>query len=59
MNTKKWDLFISHTSEEKESVARPLAEELRKRGLSVWYDEFTLYLGDSLRKKIDEGLAHS
>ncbi len=28
-------------------------------GLSVWYDEFELKIGDSLRKKIDKGLANS
>lgn len=29
---------------------------LRKRGYSVWFDEFTLKLGDSLRRSIDQGL---
>lgn len=28
-------------------------------GLKVWYDEFTLRIGDSLRQKIDRGLARS
>jgi hypothetical protein len=28
-------------------------------GLKVWYDEWTLTIGDSLRQKIDEGLAGS
>ncbi|MDN3708997.1 toll/interleukin-1 receptor domain-containing protein [Myroides ceti] len=28
-------------------------------GLSVWYDEFELKIGDSLRRKIDKGLAKS
>jgi hypothetical protein len=54
-----WDIFISHASEDKEQVAKPLAEELQKRGLRVWYDEFSLSLGDSLRRSIDEGLAQS
>jgi hypothetical protein len=53
------DVFISHASEDKEQIARPLAEELSKRGLSVWYDEFSLELGDSLRRSIDKGLAQS
>ena len=25
----------------------------------IWYDEFTLRIGDSLRQKIDQGLANS
>ena len=36
-----------------------MAEALQKRGLSVWYDDYTLTVGDSLRKKIDEGLSRS
>ncbi len=54
-----WDVFISHTWEDKEDIARPLAEALRQKGLRVWYDEFTLTLGDSLRRSIDRGLAQS
>ncbi len=55
---KDKDVFISHASEDKNFV-RPLADALQKSGLSVWYDEFALTVGDGLRKKIDEGLAHS
>jgi hypothetical protein len=55
----RWDVFVSHASEDKEAIARPLAEELRRRGLKVWYDEFVLEVGDSLSEKIDEGLASS
>jgi len=54
-----WDLFISHAWEDKETVARPLAKALRQAGLSVWYDEFTLTLGDSLRSSIERGIAES
>lgn len=50
------DVFICHASEDKD-VARPLAEALRDAGLSVWYDEYTLQVGDSLRRSIDGGLA--
>ena len=38
---------------------RPLAHALRDQGLEVWYDEFELQIGDSLRQKIDKGLANS
>ncbi|MCY3807832.1 MAG: DUF1883 domain-containing protein [Gemmatimonadetes bacterium] len=54
-----FDVFISHTSEDKVEVVRPLATALRDAGLSVWYDEFELRMGDSLRRKIDRGLANS
>ena len=50
------DLFICHASEDKEDVARPLAMALATSGARVWFDEFVLRVGDSLRDKIDEGL---
>lgn len=50
-------LFLSHASEDKKSFVRPLAHSLRARGLEVWYDEFSLSIGDSLRRSIDRGLA--
>lgn len=58
-NNKKYDVFISHASEDKDAIVRSLAEALRERKLSVWYDEFELRIGDSLRRKIDMGLANS
>ena len=54
-----WDLFISHASEDKDAVARPLADKFISHGLKVWYDEYTLTVGDSLRRSIDRGLAGS
>lgn len=54
-----YDVFISHASEDKETVVRSLVAELAKQKLKVWYDEFTLRIGDSLRQKIDKGLARS
>lgn len=54
-----WDAFVSHASEDKDAFARPLAEALRASNLRIWYDEFTLTVGDSLRRSIDRGLAHS
>ena len=56
---KEYDVFISHASEDKDEVVRPLANALRNEGLRVWYDEFELKIGDSLRRKIDKGLANS
>lgn len=58
-DTPEYDVFISHASEDKDEVVRPLAHALRDGGLAVWYDEFELRIGDSLRRKIDRGLASS
>jgi len=54
-----WDVFICHATEDKDDLVRPLASALRELGLRVWYDEFELRIGDSLRRSIDTGLARS
>lgn len=56
---QQYDVFISHASEDKDEIVRPLANALQAEGLRVWYDEFSLRIGDSLRRKIDQGLANS
>ncbi|MBN1461944.1 MAG: toll/interleukin-1 receptor domain-containing protein [Armatimonadetes bacterium] len=53
------DVFVSYAGEDREEVARPLAEELEARGLVVWFDSWELRVGDSLRRRIDEGLARA
>src|SRR5882672_5293005 len=58
-NPTEWDVFISHAYEDKEAIARPLAEALQKAGLKVWFDEFSLRVGDSLSQSINKGLAQS
>ncbi|MBD3337671.1 MAG: TIR domain-containing protein, partial [Candidatus Lokiarchaeota archaeon] len=61
MNDKnhKWDLFISHASEDQKRFVRPLSKALDSLGVSVWYAEFSLSPGDSLSKSIDKGLSGS
>ena len=54
-----YDLFICHASEDKDDFVRPLAENLRANHLDVWYDEFSLIPGRSIRQAIDLGLAKS
>ncbi|HEU0165833.1 MAG TPA: toll/interleukin-1 receptor domain-containing protein [Thermomicrobiales bacterium] len=51
------ELFISHASEDKPTLVRPLAEKLRQWGVKVWYDEFSLTPGDSLSRSLDKGLS--
>lgn len=55
----EFDVFISYASEDRDDVVAPLADALRAGGLSVWYDDFELGIGDSLRQKIDTGIASS
>jgi hypothetical protein len=54
-----YDAFISHASEDKPGVARPLASQLGEAGLRIWLDECELTVGDSLRREIDKGLSKS
>ena len=54
-----YDCFISHACEDKDSFVRELALSLQDRGFKVWYDEFTLRLGNSLCNSIDRGIANS
>jgi len=56
---KKWDAFISHAVEDQDSFVRNLAAMLTRLGLSVWYAETSLQVGDSLSASINKGLADS
>jgi hypothetical protein len=55
----EYDVFISHASEDKEEIVRPLTLALKENEINVWFDEFELRIGDSLRRKIDQGLGNS
>lgn len=48
--------FISHDWRDKDEIARPLAVALSKLRCPVWYDEFSLRIGDSLRMSIERGI---
>ena len=54
-----FDVFVSHASEDKEEFVRPFVNFLKANSLTVWYDEFSLRVGDSLRRSIDHGLKNS
>ncbi|MEI6270495.1 MAG: toll/interleukin-1 receptor domain-containing protein [Methylococcaceae bacterium] len=54
-----WDVFISHASEDKNSVARPLAIALQTHGLTTWFDIDSMFAHDPLNQKIVEGLRSS
>lgn len=54
-----WNVFLSHASEDKASTAVPIRDALTGRGVTVWLDKTELRIGDSLRRKIDEGIRSS
>ncbi len=55
----EYDVFVSHAWEDKESFADEFVDELRKLGITVWYDTSQIRWGDSMRQRIDEGLKKS
>jgi hypothetical protein len=48
--------FVAHDSRDKDEVARPIAYELAKLMCPVWFDEFSLKVGDRLRESIEKGI---
>ena len=56
MEIEKPMAFISHHSKDKDRIVRPLAIGLNSRLCFVWYDEFSLKVGDSLRESIESGI---
>jgi len=59
LEDREFDTFVAHASEDKDQVARPLAEILKTDGLAVWFDEFEITIGDSITARINQGLARS
>ena len=48
-------VYLAHATEDKR-LAKPLAEGLVERGIPVWYDNWEIGYGDSLRRKMEQGL---
>jgi hypothetical protein len=53
------DVFISHASEDKEEIVQELVDKAKAAGLKVFYDKDSIRWGESLRARIDHGLANS
>jgi hypothetical protein len=49
-------VFLSYTADDID-LARRIAEALQASMIETWWDRWCIYPGDSLRQKIDEGLA--
>jgi len=48
--------FISHDTRDKEALVRNLALEMSRLMCPVWYDEYSLKVGESLRASIEKGM---
>lgn len=48
--------FVSHDSRDKTDMAQPLVQSLGRRMCPVWYDEYSVKVGESLRESVEKGL---
>jgi hypothetical protein len=51
-------IFISYSSRDKIFVEK-LVTDFKERNINIWYDAFEMTVGDSLTKKIQEGIKSS
>ena len=56
---KMYDVFISHASEDKDDIARPIYEACRSRGIVAFLDEEEIQWGDSLTEVLNHALGKS
>lgn len=48
-------IFLSHSSQDIE-LAERIAQDLRRHGIAVWFDQWEVLPGDSIRQRIEDGL---
>lgn len=53
------DVFICHASEDKETLVKPLIDLFDKNGVSYWFDEKELTIGDILSNRIYTALSNA
>lgn len=51
-----FDVFISHASEDKDAIARPIFEACSRQGLKVFLDEAHIGWGESFTRKINTAM---
>lgn len=59
LNTVMKDIFICHASEDKQKVIEPIVTAFKQVNISYWYDKAEIKWGDSITKKVNEGLSIS
>jgi hypothetical protein len=52
-------VFISHSTKDREFVRKLVADLICFGGVKIWYSEWELRVGDSLRQKIEDGISQS
>ncbi|WP_062052319.1 toll/interleukin-1 receptor domain-containing protein [Bacillus sp. JCM 19034] len=57
--SKEYDVFISHSADDKDDFVEELANLLNESGIKTWYDSNDIPWGGSIRQEIDKGLSSS
>ncbi len=52
------DVFLSYSSADEEH-AQKIAADLKKEGLSVWFDQWEIRIGDVIAQKVEQGLKNT
>jgi len=55
----QYDVFVSHASEDTEDFVEPLVDELKRRGVTSWYDRERMTYGDAILQRMKDGLRDS
>lgn len=55
----EYDIFLSHSSDDKESIIIPLTNILQSQGIKIWLDKFKIRLGEDFFRSINSGLRNS
>lgn len=53
------DVFLCHAWDDRKEIAKILHDLLESQGVKVWFSEKDVFLGSSLLREIDKGLAKS
>ena len=53
------DVFLCHAWDDRKDAAKELHDLLESKGVTVWFSEKDVFLGSSLLREIDKGLAKS
>ena len=56
--TKRYQVFLSYASADKE-IAHRIVNELRERGICVWFDAYELQFGDSIVEAVENAISAS
>jgi len=53
------DIFLCHASEDKTAIVNPIKDTCRELGVSTWLDDDEIKWGESITKRVQEGLSSS